>query len=209
MKRFAMQAVAIGQAIPLQMRYPGLYILFVLLAALDLAFTWTILRIGGTEINPVAEGVVEHGGLPGIVIFKTALVLLIIVMCEVIGQRRRHVGRRLASVCVAVTAVPVMSACAQLTAGQIEDMPSGREPPRRILELPSGYAATSTGQAKSKADPANRKRTSANLVAASAQGHSARVAAKDEKQGHGIQLVEWGAVRRHKVDYSDIPPASR
>jgi len=134
-------------------RYPVLYVLFVLLAALDLILTWIVLQVGGTEVNPVAEGIIAHRGLPGVVAFKFGLVLLIIAMCEVIGGRRIQVGRKLAAACVVVTAVPVLAACAQLGAERLERSLAGAGPPRRVLEIPAQYASRSSRGPLSTDDP--------------------------------------------------------
>ncbi|MCP4249321.1 MAG: hypothetical protein GY778_19945 [bacterium] len=96
------------------MRYPTLYVWFVFLAAMDLLLTGIVLRVGGREVNAVAADVLHHRGLTGMIIFKFSLVLLIIVMCEVIGRRRDQAARRLAKICIAVTAIPIVAAFAQL-----------------------------------------------------------------------------------------------
>ncbi|MCH7814065.1 MAG: hypothetical protein IID40_08600 [Planctomycetes bacterium] len=96
------------------MRYPNLYVWFVFLASLDLLLTGLVLRVGGREVNVVAADILHHRGLTGMIIFKFCLVTLIIIMCEVIGRRRDRAGRRLAKVCIAVTAIPIVAAFAQL-----------------------------------------------------------------------------------------------
>jgi len=96
------------------MRYPRAYAWFVGLATLDIILTWVVLEFGGQEVNAVADYVIQHRGLQGIVLFKFCLVVFVIVMCEAVGRRRDSAGRRLAKWCVAVTAIPVVSAFAQL-----------------------------------------------------------------------------------------------
>jgi len=96
------------------MRYPRAYAWFVGLATLDIILTWVVLEFGGQEVNAVADYVIQHRGLQGIVLFKFCLVVFVIVMCEVVGRRRDSAGRRLAKWCVAVTAIPVVAAFAQL-----------------------------------------------------------------------------------------------
>ena len=94
--------------------YPGTYTLFVLLAALDVILTFLILEIGGLELNAVAGAVIAHLGLPGAIAFKFALVVFIVIMCEVIGRHRDRTGRKLAEWSAAVTAIPVAVAAIQL-----------------------------------------------------------------------------------------------
>ena len=96
------------------MRYPTLYAWFVFLSSLDIMLTWVVLQAGGREENPLADDVISRHGLTGMIIFKFCLMLGIIVMCEVVGRRRDAAGRRLAKVCVAVTAIPIVAAFAQL-----------------------------------------------------------------------------------------------
>ena len=96
------------------MRYPNAYVWFVFLSALDIMLTWLILGLSGVELNPIANAVVAHVGLPGMVGFKFGLVILVVVMAEVIGRGRDRVGRKLAEWAVAITAIPVALALWQL-----------------------------------------------------------------------------------------------
>ncbi|MHC4611896.1 MAG: DUF5658 family protein [Planctomycetota bacterium] len=118
-------------------RYLSIYGCFIVVASLDIVLTWAVLRLGGTEENVVAAAVIGHRGLVGMVLFKFSLVLLIIVMCEVIGRRRDEVGRKLAKLCVAITAVPVLAACAELwMAGS--DAAQPKEAAHQVVVLPDG-----------------------------------------------------------------------
>lgn len=115
------------QAVPLQaegidwlsvppMLYQRAYLWFVLVSALDIVFTWTILSLGGKEVNVIADAVIAHTGFSGMMIYKFCLVLLVVVICEVVGRRRLALGRFLASWSVAITAVPVVLSLYQLLA---------------------------------------------------------------------------------------------
>ena len=86
--------------------YPNEYVWFVLVASLDVMFTWAILQRGGTEVNPIARLVIDAWALPGAIAFKYALTVFVIVVCEIVGRQRPQTGRRLAWVAVAVSAVP-------------------------------------------------------------------------------------------------------
>ncbi|HLL88667.1 MAG TPA: DUF5658 family protein [Tepidisphaeraceae bacterium] len=88
--------------------YPNAYTWYVLMAALDVMVTWVVLYHGGVEANPLAEWVLQAGGLPGFVAFKFGLTFLMIVICEIVGRRSPNAGRRLSEAAVALTAVPVL-----------------------------------------------------------------------------------------------------
>ena len=96
------------------MRYPNAYVWFVFLSSLDIMLTWLILSLDGLELNPLANAVVAHVGLPGMVGFKFCLAILVVVMAEVIGRRRDRAGRKLAEWAVAITTIPVVLALVQL-----------------------------------------------------------------------------------------------
>lgn len=98
------------------MLYPRSYKWFVFISALDVIFTWFILLIGGREVNLVADAVIANAGLQGILIYKFCLVLLVVIICEIVGRRRRWVGRNLARAANVITAIPVVLSIAQLVA---------------------------------------------------------------------------------------------
>ncbi len=89
------------------MRYPISYACFVFVSALDIMLTWRILEEGGTEVNPIARGVIDSWGLPGAIGFKFSLMLFVIVVCEAAGRSRDRLGRGLALVSVGISALPV------------------------------------------------------------------------------------------------------
>jgi len=90
--------------------YENHYTWFVLVSALDVMLTWVVLHAGGREANALAAEVLERWGLEGMIIFKFALVVLIIALCEVIGRRNLAAGRKLAGWAVALTCVPLIIA---------------------------------------------------------------------------------------------------
>jgi hypothetical protein len=91
-----------------QMRYQNAYVWFVFVSALDIMLTWVILQSGGSEINPIADAVIQRFGLRGMVAFKFALVIFVIIMCEWMGRRSDRHGRKIAEWAVAVTSIPVV-----------------------------------------------------------------------------------------------------
>ena len=90
-----------------QVLYPNQYTWLIFVSALDVMLTWVVLCVGGRETNVLAEAVVHRFGLPGLVGFKFALVLLVIVLCEWVGRRSLVAGRRLALASIAITCLPV------------------------------------------------------------------------------------------------------
>lgn len=107
-------------------RYPNAYVWFVFLAALDTMLTYLILHpvlfardatmteSRGAEENVFAGWIIERWDVPGMVVFKFALVVVVVVLCEVIGRHRDATGRRLAEWAVAITAIPVVVALVQM-----------------------------------------------------------------------------------------------
>ncbi len=104
----AMAQPPVGSWAVAPMLHPRHYTWFVFLSALDLMFTWVLILLGGAEVNPIADAVLQHGGLPGLVVFKFALVMLIVVLCEWATRRSPRTGFKLAEWSVAITAIPVV-----------------------------------------------------------------------------------------------------
>jgi hypothetical protein len=96
------------------MLYPNVYVWYVFLASLDIMMTWIVLHLDGFELNPLADWVIQRGGLPATAAYKFALVLVVVLVCEVVGRHSNDMGRRLAEWAVAVTAIPVALAFVQL-----------------------------------------------------------------------------------------------
>jgi hypothetical protein len=89
-------------------RYPTPYTWLVFLGAMDVMLTWVVLHRGGTEINGLARWVIQNAGLVGMVAYKFALIVVIVLICEAIAKRREPTARRFAEWSVAVTAIPVV-----------------------------------------------------------------------------------------------------
>jgi hypothetical protein len=106
--------------------YPNAYVWFVFLAALDVVLTYLILHpvlffrdfdmteSRGSEVNALANWIIERWDVPGMVVFKFALVVIVIVLCEIIGRRKDQTGRRLAEWAIALTVIPVALALIQM-----------------------------------------------------------------------------------------------
>lgn len=89
------------------MRYQNGYLWLLLLSAVDVIFTWHILRRGGLELNPVAKLIIDKWDLPGAIAFKFALVLFVIVSCEIVGRKRDRWGRGLIITAIGIALFPV------------------------------------------------------------------------------------------------------
>jgi len=96
------------------MRYENAYVWFVFLSALDLLFTWLVFDRGGYEANALAANVLRHGGLVSLVLFKFAVVVFVILLCEAVGRKSPQAGRTLALAAVGITCVPVAVAILEL-----------------------------------------------------------------------------------------------
>ena len=88
-------------------RFPDLYAWFVLFSAMDVMLTWLILSMGGSEANPIARFVIDRFDLPGAIVFKFTLTVLVILICEVVARLRPRVARALAIVALIVSIMPV------------------------------------------------------------------------------------------------------
>ena len=96
-----------------RMLYPTAYKWFVLVSAADIMLTWFILLLGGSEVNVLADAVIAHAGLKGILIYKFCLVVLVVLICEIVGRRRPRGGRNLARLAIVITGLPVVLSVAQ------------------------------------------------------------------------------------------------
>ncbi len=91
-----------------EMRYQNAYLWFIFVSSLDIILTWVILRKGGVEVNPIAELVIDSWGLPGAIGFKFALMLFVIISCEIVGRTRDALARKLILVGILISSFPVV-----------------------------------------------------------------------------------------------------
>lgn len=94
--------------------FPNAYAWLILVSAMDAMCTWIVLYLGGVEVNPLANVVLGTRGFLGLVLFKFALVTLVIVFCEHIGRSRPSTALRVASFGILMTCVPVAWALYQV-----------------------------------------------------------------------------------------------
>ncbi len=90
------------------LRFVAVDLVLVLVSAADVLFTWAILSRGGEEVNPIARLVLDSWQLGGLVVYKYALIVLAIVLCETVGARREMLGRSVLHIGVLLTLVPVV-----------------------------------------------------------------------------------------------------
>ncbi len=87
---------------------------FIFLSVMDLLFTCIVLRFGGIEVNWIARKFLETWDLYGLLGFKLAMVILIILLCDFVGRRNKERGRFIAFTAVGLTSIPVILAIVQL-----------------------------------------------------------------------------------------------
>lgn len=95
-------------------RHRDEYIWLVVVSVLDIMCTMVILALGGREVNPIAEHVLQAAGVSGIVFLKFAMVSLVICICEYITRQQPTTGLALAQLAVVISALPVVWALLQL-----------------------------------------------------------------------------------------------
>lgn len=102
---------AVSEASPTQasqVLFPFYYLGLIFVSALDLIFTYTILMLGGYEVNPIANAVLQSPAqFNGLIIFKFIIVVAVIGICEFIGRYETHTARRLSTWAIAISAFPV------------------------------------------------------------------------------------------------------
>lgn len=95
--------------------YPRIHPWYVVLATADVLLTWLILTsFDGLELNPIAAGVINTGGMSAAALFKFATVMFVLWASEYIGRRKLIVGRWIALYAVLANCVPVTVSVAQL-----------------------------------------------------------------------------------------------
>jgi len=90
------------------------HVALVVLSTLDVMLTWTILAMGGMEVNAVAARVIETFGHMGMTAYKFLIVAFVIALIEIVGRRRLSTGHKLADVCVAIASFPITVSLTQL-----------------------------------------------------------------------------------------------
>ena len=90
-----------------EMHFQNAYVWIIFVSSLDIMLTWRILDRGGIEVNPLAALVIDAWGMQGAIAFKFALMMWVIVACEILARMKRRAGKFLAYAAVAISASPV------------------------------------------------------------------------------------------------------
>ncbi len=90
------------------MRYPDWYVWFVFVSAMDIMLTWSIIELGGREVNPLADWVLQKYDYIGMVGYKFAVMMAVVLICEYIGRQDANHGKRLAQAAVWISAIPIV-----------------------------------------------------------------------------------------------------
>jgi hypothetical protein len=98
-----------------EMHFQNAYVWIIFVSSLDIMLTWKILDRGGIEVNPLAALVIDEWGMQGAVAFKFALMMWVIVVCEILARLRRSAGCFLAVTAIVVSASPVAWSLVLLT----------------------------------------------------------------------------------------------
>ena len=90
-----------------EMHFQNAYVWIIFVSSLDIMLTWKILSRGGIEVNPVAAVVIDAWGMHGAIAFKFALMMWVIVACEILARLKRSAGRFLSITAIVISASPV------------------------------------------------------------------------------------------------------
>ncbi|HEX8876191.1 MAG TPA: DUF5658 family protein [Phycisphaerales bacterium] len=99
--------------------YPRGYSWLVVLAVLDVCCTYAILRLGGIELNGIANWFLRMFDLYGLITLKFVCVGLVLMICEVVGRLRATTGTRLVAAAIVISAFPVAVGAGQLAAARL------------------------------------------------------------------------------------------
>lgn len=91
-----------------EMHFQNAYVWIIFASSLDIMLTWRILDRGGIEVNPLAALVIDAWGMQGAIAFKFALMMWVIIACELLARMKRRAGSFLAYAAVAISASPVV-----------------------------------------------------------------------------------------------------
>lgn len=107
--------------------YPRGYSWLIVLAVLDVCCTYAILRLGGIELNGIADWFLRMFDLYGLIVLKFGCIALVLTICEIVGRLRATAGTRLVAAAIVISAFPVAVGAGQLAAarfGMIKTTPS-------------------------------------------------------------------------------------
>jgi hypothetical protein len=95
--------------------YPNRYTWYVLVSALDIMITVTLLvHLGAREVNMLAQESIELFGTWGLIGLKFLSVILVVGICEWVGRRNFRLGRRVATAAIFISLFPITAAVLQV-----------------------------------------------------------------------------------------------
>lgn len=112
-------AVATGPFAVLWKRamYPDHYAWYILASSLDVMVTYFIIwRLGGREVNAVANHLLEMFGHWGLILLKFSSIIVVVAICEWLGRLNVSRGRMLATAAIIISAFPVGAGLVQIFA---------------------------------------------------------------------------------------------
>jgi hypothetical protein len=87
--------------------YPEPYVWLVFLAAMDVMMTTVIMFCGGREVNALADWVIARFDVTGLILYKFAILIFFVGICEILGRKNPIAGKRLAKAAIAINLLPV------------------------------------------------------------------------------------------------------
>lgn len=73
--------------------YTRWYVWILIASAFDIVMTSMVISLGGIEMNPLADAIIARFGMHGAMAYKFALMIFVILMCEIIGRHNLRLGR--------------------------------------------------------------------------------------------------------------------
>ena len=73
--------------------YTRWYVWILIASAFDIVMTSMVISLGGIEMNPLADAIISRFGMHGAMAYKFALMIFVILMCEIIGRHNLRLGR--------------------------------------------------------------------------------------------------------------------
>ena len=81
---------------------------FILINVFDVFMTYTLIRFGGIEANPVARVFLDRWGFNGMISFKMVIVAFVCIVAQIIGHRRLRTAKTLLNFGTLVTGTVVI-----------------------------------------------------------------------------------------------------
>jgi hypothetical protein len=100
---------------PSHVLYPDRYVWYVFVSAMDIMVTVMVLiHLRMQEANTFAQWSIDHFGTWGLIGLKFLSVILVVLICEYIGRRSYRRGKRLATIAIGLSLIPITAAIVQI-----------------------------------------------------------------------------------------------